>query len=64
MQYLKYTPYVYLFAAIICALQVIETWEAEKDKAYLFMGFTAVSVFMFFFRRNFAKKIADRNRKP
>ena len=64
MKYLKYTPYIYLIAAIIFGIRAIEIWDKEKDKAYLFLGITALSIFMFFFRRKFAKKFEDRNNKP
>lgn len=64
MKYLKYTPYIYLIAAIIFAIRAVEIWDKEQDQAYLFLGITALSVFMFFFRRRFAKKFEDRNSKP
>ena len=64
MKYLKYTPYIYLVAAIIFAIRAIEIWDNEKDQAYLFLGITVLSIFMFFFRRRFAKKFEDRNSKP
>ena len=61
MKYLKYTPYIYLIAAIIFGIRAVEIWDQEKDQAYLFLGITALSVFMFFFRRKFTKKFEDRN---
>ena len=64
MKYLKYTPYIYLIAAIIFAIRAVEIWDKEKDQAYLFLGITVLSIFMFFFRRRFAKKFEDRNSKP
>ncbi|HAH54306.1 MAG TPA: hypothetical protein DCM02_03215 [Flavobacterium sp.] len=63
MKYLKYTPYIYLIAAIIFAIRAAEIWDQERDQAYLFLGITALSIFMFFFRRRFAKKLEDRNNK-
>jgi hypothetical protein len=62
MKYLKYTPYIYLFAALFFAFKAIEIWNSEEDQAYLFVGIAFLSVFMFFFRRNFAKKFENRNR--
>ena len=64
MKYLKYTPYIYLIAAIIFAIRAVEIWDKEQDQSYLFLGITVLSVFMFFFRRRFAKKFEDRNSKP
>jgi NADH:ubiquinone oxidoreductase subunit 6 (subunit J) len=63
MKYLKYTPYIYLIAAIIFAIRALEIWDKEKDHAYLYLGITFLSIFMFFFRRRFAKKMEDRNNK-
>jgi len=63
MKYLKYTPYIYLIAAIIFAIRAAEIWDQERDQAYIFLGITALSIFMFFFRRRFAKKLEDRNNK-
>lgn len=61
MKYLKFTQYIYLIAAIIFAIRAAEIWDKERDQAYLFLGITALSVFVFFFRRKFAKKFEDRN---
>ncbi|QBN18890.1 hypothetical protein [Flavobacterium nackdongense] len=61
MKYLKFTQYIYLVAAIIFAIRAAEIWDKEREQAYLFLGITALSIFMFFFRRKFAKKFEDRN---
>jgi len=64
MKYLKFTQYIYLIAAIIFGIRAAEVWDNQKDQAYLYLGITALSIFMFFFRRKFAKKFEDRNSKP
>lgn len=64
MKYLQYTQYIYLVAAIIFAVRAAEIWDTAQDQAYLYLGITALSIFMFFFRRKFAKKFEDRNTKP
>ena len=64
MKYLKFTQYIYLIAAIIFGIRAAEVWDNHKDQAYLYLGITALSIFMFFFRRKFAKKFEDRNSKP
>jgi len=61
MKYLKFTQYIYLVAAIIFAVRAAEIWDQEPNQAYLYLGITALSIFMFFFRRKFAKKFEDRN---
>ena len=64
MQYLKFTPYLYLILGAAFIFEGISKWNdpAEKPKTMLFIG--ALAIFMFFFRRRFAKNIEDRNKKP
>jgi len=64
MNYLKYTQYIYLVAAIFFAIRAVEIWDQDNDQHYLFLGIAVLSVFMFFFRRKFAKKFEDKNNKP
>ena len=61
MNYLKYTQYVYLVVAIIFTYKSISIWNEATDEHFLFLGIALVSVFMFFFRRKFAKKFEQHN---
>lgn len=61
MNYLKYTQYVYLVAAVFFIYKSVSVWNNATDERYIFIGIAAVSVFMFFFRRKFAKKFEARN---
>jgi positive regulator of sigma E activity len=61
MNYLKYTQYVYLVAAVFFAYKSISVWNDATDEHFLFLVIAIVSVFMFFFRRKFAKKFEARN---
>jgi positive regulator of sigma E activity len=61
MKYLKYTPYVYLFAAVFFVYKALEVWSANSEGHLLFLGIASLSVFMFFFRRHYAKKFEARN---
>lgn len=64
MNYLRFTQYAYLLAGFIFAFDAFQKFEAaETNKAYLSTGFALVCVFMFFFRRKFAKKFDDHNKK-
>jgi LPXTG-motif cell wall-anchored protein len=63
MNYLKYTQYVYLVAALFFIFKAIEIWDEDNDHPMLFIGIAVLSIFMFFFRRKFAKKFEDRNNK-
>jgi hypothetical protein len=65
MNYLRFTQYAYLLAAILFGIDGFREFNAgNKEGAYLRFAFTAVGVFMFFFRRKFAKKFDDQNKKP
>ena len=40
----------------------VSSWGTDKNRAFLFMFFTIIAIFMFFFKRNFRKKI-ENNKK-
>lgn len=63
MNYLKYTQYVYLVAALFFVFKAIEIWDEDNDQQILFIGIAVLSICMFLFRRKFAKKFEDRNNK-
>jgi hypothetical protein len=64
MKYLKYTPYLYLLLGAAFFYDAVTKWNdpAATPKISLLIG--GLAVFMFFFRRKFAKKMQDRNTKP
>ena len=64
MQYLKYTPYLYLILGAAFFYDAVSKWNdpVATPKISLLIG--GLAVFMFFFRRNFAKKMQERNNKP
>ena len=65
MNYLKFTQYAYLIAAVLFAIDAFQNYqEGETNKTIISGIFAAVGVFMFFFRGNYAKKFAERNKKP
>lgn len=63
MNYLKYTQYIYLVAAVFFAIKAFGIWEQDNDEHFLFLGIAVLAIFMFFFRRKFAKKFEDANKK-
>ncbi len=52
--------YAYLLMAAFSIYIVITNWGVDRNKVYLFAFFTIVAIFMFFFKRNFRKKIEGR----
>ncbi len=61
MNYLKYTQYVYL---VFSAFFIYDGCKKLNDGESPWISFViaAVALFMFFFRRNFAKKFENRNK--
>ena len=55
--------YLYLAMAAFSTYLVITNWSADRNKAYLFVLFTIVAIFMFFFKRSFRKKMKQRSDK-
>lgn len=63
MNYLKFTQYVYLIFAAYFVYDGISKW-GQEDKPWLSFIIAALALFMFFFRRRFAKKFEDHNKQP
>ncbi len=61
MNYLKYTQYVYLVFSAFFIYDGATKWNSEQSPWLSFI-IAGVCVFMFFFRRSFAKKFQDRNK--
>lgn len=57
----KFFQYGYLIVAIICLIEGIIRFNSEREKAYLFFGFSIFITIVFFFKRHFRKKVEKRN---
>jgi len=57
----KFFEYGYLIVAIVFMVEGILRWNTEREKAYLFLAFSAVAIFMYFFKKRFRKKFEARN---
>ena len=62
MNYLKFTQYAYLIAGILFAVDAFKKWETDRGNAIIEAIFGAIGIFMFFFRRKFARKFEERNK--
>ncbi|AFL80168.1 hypothetical protein Aeqsu_0660 [Aequorivita sublithincola DSM 14238] len=58
----RFFEYAYLIFAAFFIYEAINKWSTEPNQAYLFIFIAVVAVFMFFFKRNFRKKIEERNK--
>jgi len=57
----KFFEYGYLIVAIIFIVEGILRWNTDREKAYLFLGFSILAIFMYFFKKHFRKKVATKN---
>ena len=49
--------------AFICVIEGIVRWNTERERAYLFLGFSIFITLVFFFKRHFRKKVEKRNKQ-
>ena len=61
MNYLKYTQYVYLVFGLFFIYDGISKMRGTDETPWLSFIIAGVAIFMFFFRRKFAKKFEDQN---
>ncbi|MGZ9735122.1 hypothetical protein [Flavobacterium sp. GNP002] len=63
MNYLKYTQYVYLVFGAYFIYDGVTKLNDSEGTFWLSFMIAGLAIFMFFFRRKFAKKFDDRNKK-
>ncbi len=51
---------IYWVIAVISLFSVIENWSININRAFIFLGFCILSVFMALFRRHFRKKYSNK----
>ena len=64
MNYLKFTAYFYLAAALFLLYDGFTKINDPENSCLLSFFLAAVAIFLFFFRKHFAKKFSDQNKKP
>lgn len=62
MAYLKYIQYFYLIAAALFAVDGFLNLNSTERNPWISFFFAAIALFMFFFRRKFAKKMENQNK--
>lgn len=60
---LRYTEYIYLVIAVLAAYETFSQWNVARERAYLFLFFTIISVGMFLFRRTYRKRFEKRKQQ-
>lgn len=60
MRFSKFFEFAYLAVAAFFTFETINAWNVDRGRAYLYLFFVVIAVFMFFFRRHFRKKYQNR----
>ncbi len=63
MNYLKYTPYAYLLAAGFFFYDAIVKYNDANNSYWISLLFAALAVFVFFFRKRYAKRFEERSKQ-
>jgi hypothetical protein len=63
MKYYKYFYWAYLLLGVLFAFDGFKKLNGGEEGAFVSFALAALAVFMFFFRRNFTKKMEERMKK-
>ncbi|MEN8124274.1 MAG: hypothetical protein ABFR32_04020 [Bacteroidota bacterium] len=61
-KYFKIFEYGYLIIAIVFFIETVLKWNLNPQKAYLYLAFSIMAVFMYFFRKRYRKKFDDQDK--
>lgn len=61
--YYKFIEYGYLIIAIFLMVETVLNWNPQPQKAYIYLAFSLLAIFMYFFKKNFRKKMNNRNKE-
>lgn len=59
----KIFEYGYVFIAVVLIVETVLNWNSNRERSYLFLLFSAVAIFMYFFKKRFRKRIENRDKK-
>jgi hypothetical protein len=62
MNYLKFTPYLYLILGFFLVIDSIIKWNNPTDNPGLTLVFAGLAFFLFAFRRRYAKRFEERRK--
>ncbi len=62
-KYFKFFEIAYLVIAVLFTVESILRWNSEPNKAYIFLAFAVLAVFMYFFRKKYRKRFQKHERK-
>jgi positive regulator of sigma E activity len=62
-KYFKFFEIAYLVIAIIFIVETFLRWNSDRNKAYIFLAFSIMAVFMYFFRKKYRKRFENQEKK-
>jgi len=62
-KYFKFFEIAYIVIAVLFTVESILRWNSEPNKAYIFLAFAVLAVFMYFFRKKYRKRFQKHERK-
>ena len=48
-KYFKFFEIAYLVIAVVFIVETVLRWNSEREKAYIFLAFSVLAIFMYFF---------------
>ncbi|WP_103725290.1 hypothetical protein [Flavobacterium croceum] len=60
MKYLNITKYIYLIAGVLMAIEAYTQWN-DTSKRWIYVGFSCMAFFLFYFRHRFSKNQSHYN---
>jgi len=61
-KYYKFIEFAYLLIAIFFIVEGVLNWYDNRQKAFIYLLFSALAIFMYFFKKKFRKKFEDQNK--
>ena len=64
VKYFIFFEVAYLVIAIVFIVETFLKWNSDRNKAYIFLAFSLMAIFMYFFRKKYRKKFEkDKDKK-
>ena len=61
-KYFKFFEIAYLIIAIVFFVETFLNWSTQREKAYLYLLFSVLAIFMYFFRRKYRRKFENQDK--
>jgi positive regulator of sigma E activity len=62
VKYFKFFEFAYLVIAIIFIVETVLNWNLNRQKSYIYLAFSVLAIFMYFFRKKYRKKYENQQK--